>query len=271
MGLIDEGLIDATLGGPPCSTVARSRHVYMRGGPRPVRFRHCVWDRPHLSWHEKRRVDESNTLWLNYMATCEGVSSRGGVHLWEHPADPGIPPYPSIWCTEEMKNMEERTGAIRAILHQCPFGGIAPKLTCLSGTVDGLVELDGIRCPGLSQTHSHGVSIGRAPDGSFYTRRLQTYPVRLCAALADLFVTASQRMTDTNTGPTGAIRVPGQLQAPRITHWSTWACQHRYGVVMLNEAAVRQRSLVVNSLQSAAYVHVDDTVFVSGCRGWPAT
>ena len=41
MQLAREGLIDIWLGGPPCSTVARSRHVYIRNGPRPLRFRWC--------------------------------------------------------------------------------------------------------------------------------------------------------------------------------------------------------------------------------------
>lgn len=40
MQLIEEGMIDLVLGGPPCSTVARSRHVALPGGgPRPLRFR----------------------------------------------------------------------------------------------------------------------------------------------------------------------------------------------------------------------------------------
>ena len=126
MQLIEEGLIDIVGGGPPCSTVARSRHVKLPGGgPRPLRFRWCVWRRSDLRPHEKCRLDEANTLWINYLAYCEAVSVRGGAWLWEHPEDPGCSPYPSIWCTEEMKGVEERTGSVRAILHQCAFGAEA--------------------------------------------------------------------------------------------------------------------------------------------------
>ena len=155
-----EGLIDATIGGPPCSTVARSRHVPLPGGggPRPLRFRDQLWGRKDLKPFEMERVQEANTLWLNYMAVCEAVSSRRGAHLWEHPADPGTHPFPSVWATMEMQMMESRVGAQRALLHQCPFGGPVPKLTCLSGTMDGLDELDGIRCPGESDQHVHGPS-----------------------------------------------------------------------------------------------------------------
>lgn len=101
------------------------------------------------------------------MATAEGVASRGGAYLWEHPADPGCDPYPSIWATEEMCNFEERVGGRRVHLHQCPFGGLAPKLTTLSGNLDGMEEVDGVRCPGVSASHQHGISIGRNPEGGF--------------------------------------------------------------------------------------------------------
>lgn len=52
--------------------------------------------RKDLKPFEMERVQEANTLWLNYMAVCEAVSSRRGAHLWEHPADPGIHPFPSV-------------------------------------------------------------------------------------------------------------------------------------------------------------------------------
>ncbi len=260
-----EGLIDATLGGPPCSTVARSRHVPLPGGggPRPLRFRDQPWGRWDLKPFEEERVQEANTLWLNYMAVSEAVSSRQGAHLWEHPADPGTDPYPSVWATMEMQMMEQRVGAQRALLHQCPFGGLVPKLTCLSGTMDGLEDLDGIRCPGESKWHIHGRSIGRAPDGSFHTRRLQTYPAGLCRAMAWMVFQTLSRMARTNTGPTGA-RLMGSVDRPRISSWSTWSSRSRGGAVMLNEAAERGESCLLDSNQAAVYVHVDDTVCLGG-------
>ena len=62
MGLAEEGLVDIFFGGPPCSTVARSRFVKIPGGPRPLRFRWTIWWRPDL--RERLRVEEANTLWL---------------------------------------------------------------------------------------------------------------------------------------------------------------------------------------------------------------
>lgn len=60
MQLVEEGLIDLVLGGPPCWTVARSRHVPIKGGgPRPLRFRWCVWGRHDLRPHEQCRLQEA--------------------------------------------------------------------------------------------------------------------------------------------------------------------------------------------------------------------
>ena len=79
------------IGGPPCSTVARSRHRALPGGgPRPLRFRWCIWGRSDLRPHERARLEEANTLWINYLTICGGGRVRGGAWLWEHPADPGF-------------------------------------------------------------------------------------------------------------------------------------------------------------------------------------
>ncbi len=268
MELAEEGLIDAWIGGPPCSTVARARFVKIQNGPRPLRFRWALWGRPDLRPHERSRVVEANSLWLNFLMVAEAVASRGGCYFWEHPADPGISPYPSIWATEEMKLFEERVKGRRAHFHQCPFGGITAKLTTLSANLIGMEALDGVRCPGISQSHQHGASIGRCPDGGFYTRRLQTYPPRLCHELAKLLFLSFRYMAAKDIGPTGALSGPDDVPAPRVTAWSVCGSQRTPGVVLLNEATARSYSVCVGESQSAVYVHVDDTVLVSsGSRG----
>lgn len=269
MQLIEEGLVDVVLGGPPCSTVARSRHVPLQGGPRPLRFRWCIWGREDLWPFELARVREANTLWINYMSVCENVAARGGAWLWEHPADPGHSPYASVWATPEMIGLEERTNAVRAILHQCPFGGPVPKLTCFAGTLDGLSELDGIRCPGLSDTHQHGHSIGRDPQGGFYTRRLQAYPSDLCKELAIRITRTLGKFYATFTGPTGALTTGASLSRPRITAWSTQASGPSAGITLLNEAVAKQYTCSLGTNQSAVYVHVDDTVIISDAKAGP--
>ena len=266
MELAEEGLIDVWLGGPPCSTVARSRHVRLHNGPRPLRFRWALWGRHDLRSFERERVEEANDLWVNFWTMCEAVSMRGGCYLMEHPADPGTDPYPSMWLIPELLEMEKRSRGRRAHFHQCPFGGISPKLTTFSSNVVGLERIDGVRCPGLSSSHTHGKTIGRAPDGSFYTRRLQTYPAGLCQMIAEMIFDSLLEMKQKMTGPTGALHQPGELSAPRITAWSRWASGNRSGVVMLNESYSRCQKLIINDTQSAAYIHVDDTVFLSTAK-----
>ena len=261
MGLAEEGLIDIFFGGPPCSTVARSRFVKIPGGPRPLRFRWAIWGRPDLRMHERALVLEANTLWLNFLALAESVASRGGGYLWEHPADPGVDPYPSIWATEEMCNFEDRVGGRRVHLHQCPFGVLAPKLTTLSGNLDDMELVDGVRCPGVSEHHQHGVSIGRCPEGGFYTRRLQTYPPKLCEALACMLMATIRRMALSQSGPTGALTMPESQSAPGVT--ASLTTTRPAGVALLNEATARGYSVRVHERQAATYVHVDDTVFIS--------
>ena len=266
MQLVEGGLIDLVLGGPPCSTIARSRHVPLAHGPRPLRFRWCIWGREDLTYFERLRVIEANTLWVNYMCVCENVAARGGAWLWEHPADPGTTPYASIWATAEMQGLEERTGSKRALLHQCPFGGPVPKLTCFAGTIDGLDELDGIRCPGQSSSHVHGPSIGRDPAGGFHTRRLQSYPSDLCRELAERIVRTLQRMWLQFAGPTGALTTGAILPRPRVTTWSSQGNGGRGGITLLNEAVAKRFTCEVSCNQSAAYIHVDDTVIISDAK-----
>ena len=168
-----------------------------------------------------------------------------------------------------MCNFEDRVAGRRVHLHQCPFGGLAPKLTTLSGNLDGMEEVDGVRCPGVSDAHQHGVSIGRNPEGGFYTKRLQTYPPRLCYALAGMIFKTLLRFATTLTGPTGALQLAGQVAAPRVSSWSTSCASRQVGIALLNEATARSFSLRVHDRQAGAYIHVDDAVFISGAAKGP--
>lgn len=149
-----EAHIDATGGGPPCSTVSRARFNRRVAGPRPVRFRKCFWGRSGFSNWERSRVTEANQLYINKMALDEKVSSRGSSHWTEHPLDPGCEPYPSLWNTPEMKELESRTKAVRLDFHQCVFGAPVPKATTISTTCPRPSEFFDAWCPGVSDSHS---------------------------------------------------------------------------------------------------------------------
>ena len=171
------------MGGPPCSTWSRAPFIWIPGGPRPLRRRGLyAWGIPRgdLTKHELARLDEGNVQMLNFLSLCESISKVEGVWLLEHPEDPGVFPYPSIWDTEVERALEVRTGAKRARLDQCMFGGPTRKPTCLAGTLEGLEEYDGCRCDG---GHRHEASLGKQ-DGQFISARLATYPRKLCYVIA---------------------------------------------------------------------------------------
>ena len=85
LSLAEEGLIEIFFGGPPCSTVARSRFVHIPGGPRPLRFRWAIWGRHDLRESERERVEEANLLGYGRGGCCSrrwisvGASSRPRV------------------------------------------------------------------------------------------------------------------------------------------------------------------------------------------------
>ncbi len=66
-----EGLIDAVVGGPPCSTWSRLR--FLPNGPRPIRFRDQPWGRRDATKSEARRIGDGNLLMVNFLALLEGV------------------------------------------------------------------------------------------------------------------------------------------------------------------------------------------------------
>ena len=171
--LVEEGAVDGAGGGSPCNTWSRLR--FLPGGPRPLRMRgKWAWGLPDLTPTEQERVNEGNVLAVNFITLCAKVSARGGVHLQEHPDDPGEDPFPSLWDTELQLEMERRTGSARARLQLCALGAPTRKDTILSGTVDDIDEgnRDEYKCPGVSATHIHEHSRGKDSAGKFLSQRL---------------------------------------------------------------------------------------------------
>ena len=153
-----------------------------------------------------------------------------------------------------MRGLESRTGACRAELDQCRFGGRAKKATCFSGTLDKLNTLHGTRCQG---GHQHGPVEGRDEDGNFHTRSLQEYPVELCGVIAGLVHQTLKRFRDRGEGPGGWKVPPGSR--PRVTAWGRRG-EHSENVTVRNEDVVHGRGCVLRGGQKAFYLHVDDGV-----------
>ena len=266
MATIAEGLIDIVVAGPPCSTWSRARHVWFPGGPRPLRRRgELCWGIPGLRPHELSRLEEGNTLMLNTMAACEGVSARGGAHAVEHPDDPGDEVHngevASIWVTDEMTGLEDRTDAKRFLCHQCMLGGPAVKPTCISGTLDGL-DMPPLVCDGC---HEHVKAYGLDENSEFRSAPLSRYPPGLCSLLAECVITTLLRFRRDGTGPTGWQRTSERTL--RVGNWSRRAARAEdCAVAVLNEDAVRGKSVTLQHQQLACYVHVDDGVLLASRR-----
>ena len=259
----EQGLVDGSLGGPPCSTVSRARFNTKVKGPRPLRHRgQYVWGLPGLLPHEQARVVEANTLFVNTVSYFEAISLQDGVHLLEHPADPGEYPFPSFFDTDLLRGVEERTCSIRVTFDQCCYGQAARKRTTVSGTVDDMKSLR-CECPGRSATHWHGPSQGRNRRGEFYTKALECYPADLCLAFARCFLVAFARMKRDNTGPGGHLRKG--FRKPRATCFSA---KNKPGgaVTCLNEVAATGTPALIDDNSAGSYMHVDDGIFISTAR-----
>ena len=190
---------------------------------------------------------------INFLAWSEAICLRGGAAALEHPEDAGVDPFPSLFDTAEQLEWEKKIGAVRANFDQCMCGGPTRKGTTISGTLEGLSELDGLRCDG---NHAHERSVG-IHEGVHLTRRLQSYPAGLCQVLAACIIATLRRFAADGSGPTGWKRTA--LPTARISAWSTTPSASRpCGVALLNETAVRGRGVVVQDMQAAVYMHVDN-------------
>ncbi len=259
--LVSEALVDAVLGGPPCSTWSKLR--FRTGGPRPVRCRWASWGRADASPTEKARLGEANVLMLNSLGLMEPCVLHGGLALLEHPEDPGEDPYPSIWNTEEWRGFASRCGCTKCSIDQCPFGCVARKPTGLGTNIDGFVQ-DQPRCSGKHKRCFEG--LGRKDDqGAYRSRRLATYSPEMCKWMADKIAKVFGTWLASGAGPTGWLR--WEAKSRLITNWSSLPSVDRdHAVTFLNESAARAQRAVIDSDASAFYLHVDDGIVISEDR-----
>ena len=86
----------------------------------------------------------------------------------------------------------------------------------------------------------------------------------MCEMIEGLLVTGFEQMVLDRTGPTGWKSGADPIR--RISAWTTVASdRRRHGVSFLNETVVRGTKSIINSSQSALYLHVGDGAFVAGC------
>ena len=256
----EDGVLDIVLGGPPCGTWSPAR--FLMGGPPPVRRRNgAEWGLKGLKGAALQRVRSANALMLNFMFLCEVVSRLGGCYLLEHPEDRGRDPFPSVWCTQAMLELERRVGGIRRLLHQCALGARYLKPTCMSTNL--LFALGpALRCPGCT---SHLPACGRLARGGFASTAAAQYPSTMCWLLARWCLLQLVHWRD--EGASGAKA----SQRPARSAWSYAGLDSRQpGLCLMNEIAPAGRRVILDGQIVSAYIHVDDGIIMSdGSPGVP--
>eukprot|EP00972_Heterocapsa_arctica_P038694 5701617-Heterocapsa_arctica.AAC.1 len=114
------GQIQWLLGGPPCGTWSIARFSPYPGPP-PVRTRDQPWGFPNLTTGQAKSVRVGTALLMNFIELCYAVAACLGFYILEHPEDPGCAPYPSIWATDPVRELLERTKGTTVGLHQSAF------------------------------------------------------------------------------------------------------------------------------------------------------
>ena len=107
----------------------------------------------------------------------------GGWSALEHPADRQREPYASFFATKEVQKLCRQFGLRYDVIHQCMYGALFKKPTGL---------LLGNMCPFFGKlcthAHKHPWLLGVDENGKFRTTPAAKYPMGLCQALADSFV-----------------------------------------------------------------------------------
>lgn len=121
-------------GSPPCCTISAACHrplnVVGRRSPRPLRARSNPWiPLPYCGKREQLSVQVGSALFLINLGLLGEIATRGGWIGLERPADRNREPYPSFFCTEEVKTFQRIFKLTYHVLDQCRYGALSRKPT----------------------------------------------------------------------------------------------------------------------------------------------
>ena len=169
--------------GTPCTTWSRARKY--DGGPRPLRDDGIgLMGLSDLSAAEHLKVDEGNKLLLATVRLCELCLSFDISWIIENPFSS------RIWLTRQLQFFLQH-GAHLSCADFCAYGMPWKKSTgFLVFGWDHFKQLSHVcqpvngRCQYTGRKHI--ILTGKDASGLWMTRRAQPYPLRLCAAIAQL-------------------------------------------------------------------------------------
>ena len=183
---ITERWVIAFIGGPPCNTWSRARHMQQQGGPRVIRAVDSPWGLPSLRLAELDQILMGNLL-LGFALECMVLLGiHDGVGALEHPKEPEPDHMVSIWRLPIMQLILLLPHTRLVTFAQGLLGAPSPKPTTM--LVLGLPDLEKEFCLGrVTPDLPKGVSVGRDDQGHYRTAPLKEYPPAMCRALALAF------------------------------------------------------------------------------------
>jgi hypothetical protein len=207
---VDAGVYHGGHGGPPCASWSKVR--WLPGGPGPLRDRARPWGLPNITDRDKLKVKAANALLLACLLILQALWRYGSSGTLEHPADPGRPPFPSIWNLEIFHDMVETYSLDVVTFAQCHWGCVAQKMTTIAGKACDLKDFD-IPC-----THKkHEASLcGVDATGHFRTRVAQAYPSAMCKKLAECHL---DYMIKNSTAPKEDCQMNRTLAGKVLDQW----------------------------------------------------
>jgi len=176
------GLVWGFLGGPPCKTWSKLR--WIPNGPPPLRHRSRPFGMAGLQGKSKAACDHDSELFLRHLDLKTGVVTMGGRGVTEHPSDPKVKPFPSVFATPQMRAFATAHGAQHITLDQCMYGAPTRKRTDVMAVLEGI---EGLATKCTHRRHARPCG-GVRPDGGFFSTGTEVYPSHLCRALAQLVV-----------------------------------------------------------------------------------
>ena len=216
LDMLEAGWYHGGHAAPPCNTFAQV--LWVTPGPIPVRDRDHPWGLPAVltggSKKNRLRLAVGSWLFRVALAIIKSLALTGASSSLEHPADPEVQPYPSIWDMEETAAVEAISHSARKLtfkrrnLWQCMYSGPTPKPTTITLNCVNSEKL----CRKCIHGRNHeGVQssgfVDASGPGRFATAKLKEYPAPLCKKLAKVHL--ETMMMDRQERPFPRIRKLG--------------------------------------------------------------
>lgn len=199
-----EGMIHATISGPPCESWSIARWHEDEGyqGPKPIRngddINTQVWAKSPLRIRDLRQLDVANQLLLFACLLFLIQILTKGCAILEHPQLPekrnGQQPA-SIWKLGIITFLLNLPDVYALDIKQGYWGAASPKPTRLMVTMPGVQEADLYRWLNAHRTTSRlpqPIKMGRDTEGHYRTAPLKRYPPGLCRGISYLCQKAAE-------------------------------------------------------------------------------